>query len=63
MCQCVIDQQDMGSNELCWGLMTCQPLWAILCRLLEKGRRDSRGDESEGQGVKRNRNESEETEE
>ena len=39
----------------------------ILCRLPEKGRkkdrRDSRGDEREGLGRKRNRNESEETEE
>ena len=52
---------------LCWGLMTRQPLWVILCRLPEKGRksdrRDSRRDEREGQGRKRNRNESEETEE
>ena len=23
---------------LCWGLMTCQPLWVILCCLPEKGR-------------------------
>ena len=38
-------------------------LWVILCRLSEKGRRDSRGDKRQGQGVKRNRNESEETEE
>ena len=48
------------------GLMTCQPLWVLLCHLPEKGRkgrRYSRGDEREGQGVKRNRNESEETEE
>ena len=22
---------------LCWGLTTRQPLWVILCRLLEKG--------------------------
>ena len=34
-----------------------------LCRLQEKGRRDSRRDEREGQGRKRNRNESEETKE
>ena len=49
--------------------MTCQTLWVILCCLPEKGRkeieeivdrdrRDSRGDEREGQGRKRNRNES-----
>ena len=47
---------------LCWGLTTRQPLWVILCRLPEKGRksdrRDSRIDEREGQGRKRNRNES-----
>ena len=53
---------------LCWGLiMTCQPLWVILCCLPEKGekrdRRDSEGDERKGLGRKRNRNESEETEE
>ena len=36
---------------LCWSLTTHQPLWVILCRLPEKGRRetgDSRGDEREG---------------
>ena len=54
--------------SLCWGLMTGQPLWVILCLLLEKGRKeiyrsDSSGEEIEGQGRKRNRNESEETEE
>ena len=46
--------------------MTHQPLWFILCRHPEKGRRDrrdSRRDENEKQGRKRNRNESEETEE
>ena len=25
---------------LCWGLTTRQPLWVILCRLPEKGRRE-----------------------
>ena len=25
---------------LCWGLTTCQPLWVILCRLPEKGRKE-----------------------
>ena len=25
---------------LCWGLMTCQPLWVILCHLPEKGRKE-----------------------
>ena len=24
----------------CWGLMTRQPLWVILCRLLSKGRKE-----------------------
>ena len=41
----------------CWGLTTHQPLWVILCRPSEKGRRaigDSRGDEREGQGRKEN---------
>ena len=54
------------TNSLCWGLMTRQPLYVILCLLPEKGRRDrrySRGDEREGQARKRNRNGSEETEE
>ena len=40
--------------------MTRQPLWVILCRLPEK--RDRRA-EREEQGRKRNRNESEETQE
>ena len=26
---------------LCWGLTTRQPLWVILCRLLEKGRKET----------------------
>ena len=48
-----------------FGLTTRRPLWAILCRLPEVGRReiDSRGDEREGQGRKRKMSESEETEE
>ena len=25
---------------LCWGLTTCQPLWVILCRLPEEGRKE-----------------------
>ena len=25
---------------LCWGLMTHQPLWVILCHLPEKGRKE-----------------------
>ena len=54
------------NHWLCWGLTTRQPLWVILCRLPERGRKEteeSRRDEREGQGRKRNRNESEETEE
>ena len=31
---------DKYSFWLCWGLMTCQPLWVILCRLPEKGRKE-----------------------
>ena len=49
----------------CVKLTVCQPLWVILCRIPEKGRRaieDSRGDEREGQGRRRKMNESEETE-
>ena len=52
----------MKVNWLCWGLTTHQPLWVILCHLPEKrrrDRRDSRGDEREGQGRKRKKNESE----
>ena len=45
------------------GLTTRQPLWIMLCRLPEKGRRDSRGDEREGQGKKKKLNVSVETEE
>ena len=26
---------------LCWGLTTRQPLWVILCRLPEKGRKET----------------------
>ena len=26
-------------DRLCWGLTTRQPLWVILCRLREKGRK------------------------
>ena len=25
---------------LCWGLMTCQPLWVILCHIPKKGRKE-----------------------
>ena len=37
------DYITMGDNSrfrLCWGLTTCQPLWVILCRLPEKGRKE-----------------------
>ena len=58
---------NLGFFLLIWGLTTRQPLWVILYRLPEKREkrdgRDIRGDESEGQGRKRNGNESEETEE
>ena len=43
------------TDRLCWGLMTRQPLWVILCCFPEKGRkeiRDSRGDER-GTGKKK----------
>ena len=44
--------------------MTCQLLWVILCRLQEKGRKEIVVEMKErGQGRKRNRNESGETEE
>ena len=29
-----------GIMFVCWGLMTCQPLWVILCHLPEKGRKE-----------------------
>ena len=53
---------------LCWGLMTCQALWVILCRLPEKGRTEieeiveemkERDGEERGTGMKvkkRNKN-------
>ena len=46
--------------------MTRQPLWVILCRLPEKGRKEIEEiieEMKEEHGRKRNRNESEETEE
>ena len=30
----------VGNLLLCWGLTTRQPLWAILCHLPEKGRKE-----------------------
>ena len=46
---------------LCWGLMTRQPLWVILCHLSEKGRKDieeemkerDRGERGTGMKVKK----------
>ena len=51
----------MGINWLSWGLTTRQPLWVILCRLPEKGRKKI--EEIVEEMKERNRNESEETEE
>ena len=51
---------------LCWGLTTRQPLWVILCRLPEKGRKEIEEmveEMKERDREERNRNESEETEE
>ena len=48
------------------GFNDTSTLMGHLCRFPEREkreRRDSKGDEREGQGLKRNRNESEETEE
>ena len=33
------DTISVASFWLCWGLTTRQPLWVILCRLPEKGRK------------------------
>ena len=30
----------LNFDWLCWGLTTRQPLWVILCRLPEKGRKE-----------------------
>ena len=48
------------TDWLCWGLTTRQPLWVILCRLPEKGRKDieerveekERNREERGAGMK-----------
>ena len=43
---------------MCWGLMIRQPLWVILCRLPEKGRKEvveemkERDWEERGTGIK-----------
>ena len=50
---------------LCWGLTTRQPLWVILCRLPEKGRKvieEIVEEIKERDREERNRNESEEPE-
>ena len=60
-----------GWTGLGWGVClrtgTRQPFWVILCRLPEKGRKEIEeivvAMKEEGQEKKRNRNESEETEE
>ena len=50
---------------MCWGLTTRQPLWGHFVSSHRKSekrdRRESRGDERKGQGIKRNRNERVET--
>ena len=43
--------------------MTCQPLWVILCRLPEKGRREIVKEMKERDRGERKMNDSEETEE
>ena len=51
---------------LCWGLMTLQPLWVILCRLPEKRRREIEEtveEMKERDRGERKMNDSEETEE
>ena len=55
-----------AQDWLCWGLTTRQPLWVILCRLPEKGRKvieEIVEEIKERDREERNRNESEETEE
>ena len=47
-----------GSDRLCWGLTSRQPLWVILCRLPENGRKEiveemkERDKEDRGTGMK-----------
>ena len=55
----------MYIDWLCWGLTTRQPLWVMLSRLSENGRKEivEKKKERDKQGRKRNRNENEETEE
>ena len=48
----------IGTDRLCWGLTTRQPLWVILCRLPVKGRKEiveeakERHREERGTGMK-----------
>ena len=37
---CVYCELNDNQSILCWGLTTRQPLWVILCRLPEKGRKE-----------------------
>ena len=37
------DIQSLVGKLVCWGLTTRQPLWVILCRLPEKGRKETEG--------------------
>ena len=59
----------MGPDQPAYTVWTLseslRPLWVILCRLPEKGRKETEeiADDREGQGRKRDRSESEETEE
>ena len=35
-----INGTSLDFDGLCWGLRTRQPLWVILCRLPERGRKE-----------------------
>ena len=35
-----INGTSLDFDGLCWGLTTRQPLWVILCRLPERGRKE-----------------------
>ena len=64
----IVSFEQLGPDQdwLCWGLTTRQPLWVILCRLPEKGRKvieEIVEEMKERDREERNRNESEETEE
>ena len=50
------------ADWLCWGFITCQPLWVILCCLPEKGRREIKMMKERNRG-ERKMNGSEEMEE